>query len=422
MFAMRKGDTQGNVAPEGGPHPPSFCECGEQGQPTAETSQLTRWMHQLIETHRAVSASVGDREFWVASEKAKDFRSIYVDASLLSRATRTRRTASTPEAILDRALLGWMQLTGPLTSEELADRSPLSRKAILPNFAQTIDSAVQSAPETITQNANRYRISPASIDASLLRLEATGAILRGHFRSTSGALEWCDRRLLARIHRLTVATLRKQIEPVTAAQFMHWLLRWQHLAPGSALRGEHGVLEALRQLQGFEIPASSWERHILARRVADYDGAALDRLCLMGVAGWGRLSPHPATLDDATGRTRRIVPTSVAPITFFLREDCAWMQPRSHDDLPEPCLSASAQLVLTTLRRRGALFFADLLRLTALLRAELESALWELVAAGFVTADGFDNLRGLIAKARAALSLSARHKRPPHTAGRWSLL
>ena len=111
---------------------------------------------------------------------------------------------------------------------------------------------------------------------------------------------------------------------------MRWLLRWQHLAPGTALRGEHGLLEALRQLQGFEIPASAWERHILARRVADYDGAVLDRLCLMGVAGWGRLSPHPATLDDArrSKRTRRIVPTSVAPITFFLREECAWMQPR----------------------------------------------------------------------------------------------
>jgi ATP-dependent Lhr-like helicase len=202
---------------------------------------------------------------------------------------------------------------------------------------------------------------------------------------------------------------------------MHWLLRWQHLAPGSALRGQHGVLEALRQLQGFEIPASSWERHILARRVSDYDGAALDHLCLTGVAGWGRLSPHPATLDDATGHTRRIVPTSVAPITFFLREDCAWMQSRAHDDLSELCLSASAQLVLTALTRRGALFFADLLRITGLLRAEVENALWELVAAGFVTADGFDNLRGLIARTRRT-GLSARAKRPPHTSGRWSLL
>ncbi len=376
---------------EGGPHPPSVGECGDQAEP-----QLTHWMHQLIESRRATSAFVAGREFWVASEKAKDFRSIYVDASFSPEPPELPAPASTPETVFDRAHLGWMQLTGPLTSEELGNLFTV---------------AATSSPVSV----------PISIEASLLRLEATGAILRGHFRRTTGALEWCDRRLLARIHRLTVATLRKQIEPVTAAQFMHWLLRWQHLAPGTALRGEHGVLEALRQLQGFEIPASAWERYILARRVADYDGAALDRLCLAGVAGWGRLSPHPATLDDAAGRTRRIVPTSVAPITFFLREDCAWMQPRSHDDLPDPCLSASAQLVLTTLRRRGALFFADLLRITALLRAELENALWELVAAGFVTADGFDNLRGLIASSRRT-ALSARGRRLSHSAGRWSLL
>jgi ATP-dependent Lhr-like helicase len=385
------------------------------------SDQLTRWMQQLVESRRASFAFVGDRQFWVASERTKDFRSIYVDASFSPNPPELDIASSTPETVLDRALLGWMQLTGPLTSEELGNRFMVAEESNPSAPYSMIASNVTSASETIIQKVNPGRISPHSIEASLLRLEATGAILRGHFRSTSGPLEWCDRRLLARIHRLTVATLRKQIEPVTSAQFMHWLLRWQHLAPGSALRGEHGVLEALRQLQGFEVPASAWERYILARRVADYDGAMLDRLCLMGVAGWGRLSPHPATLEDATERTRRIVPTSVAPITFFLREDCAWMQPRSHDTLPEPCLSASAQIVLTTLRRRGALFFADLLRITALLRAELESALWELVAAGFVTADGFENLRGLIARARRS-SFSAHSKRPPHTVGRWSLL
>jgi ATP-dependent Lhr-like helicase len=400
---------------EGAPHPPAFAEPGNN--PT----QLSRWMHQLVETRRAVFAFVGDREFWVASEKAKDFTSIYIDVSFSPDPPEVISPATIPDAVLDRSLLGWMQHTGPVTTEELRDLLSVNQEANRSEFPKTINSPVNIAPKTIIQDDNRCIPSLASFDASLLRLEATGAILRGHFRNTSGTLEWCDRRLLARIHRLTVATLRKQIEPVTAAQFMHWLFRWQHLAPGSQLRGEHGLLEALRQLQGFEIPASAWERHILARRVVDYDGAALDHLCLMGVAGWGRLSPHPATLDDATNRARRIVPTSVAPITFFLREDCAWMQPRTHEDAPDPCLSASAQLTLETLRRRGALFFADLLRLTALDRLEIEHALWELVAAGFVTADGFDNLRGLISKARPT-AISSRGKRSPHIAGRWSLL
>ena len=108
--------------------------------------------------------------------------------------------------------------------------------------------------------------------------------------------------MLARIHRLTVATLRKQIEPVTAAQFMRWLLRWQHVAAGAQVQGERATLDVLRQLQGFEIPANAWERQILGRRVADYDPKWLDQLCLTGAVGWGRLSPHPATLDDTAAR------------------------------------------------------------------------------------------------------------------------
>jgi ATP-dependent Lhr-like helicase len=383
-------------------------------------SHLTRWMHHLVETRRAVFAFIGAREFWVASEKAKDFASIYVDVSFSPEPPELASSTFVPSAVLDRALLGWMQHLGPVTTQEIVDLFS-TPDADPSELCGTIAQSINFASETIARSANPCPVSPASVDGSLLRLEATGAILRGHFRRAAGVIEWCDRRLLARIHHLTVATLRKQIEPVTAAQFMHWLLHWQHLAPGSALRGEHGLQETLRQLQGFEIPASAWERHVLARRVAAYDGAALDRLCLMGVAGWGRLSPHPATLEDAAGRIRRIVPTAVAPITFFLREDCAWMQPRQHDDAAERGFSPSAQCVLDALRRRGASFFAELQRITALDRLEVERGLWELVAAGFVTADAFDNLRGLIAKTRPAAT-SSRAARPRHTAGRWSLL
>ena len=153
-------------------------------------------------------------------------------------------------------------------------------------------------------------------------MEAGGSILRGNFTGTAkgnepDTAEWCDRRLLARIHHLTIATLRKQVEPVTAAQFMRWLLRWQHVAPQSQLSGERGLLEAVRQLQGFEIPANAWERQILSSRMNKYDPAELDQLCLTGAVGWGRLSPHPATLEDSGEGRRRVVPTSVAPITLL---------------------------------------------------------------------------------------------------------
>jgi ATP-dependent Lhr-like helicase len=256
-------------------------------------------------------------------------------------------------------------------------------------------------------------------------MEAGGSVLRGKFTDPKvEETEWCDRRLLARIHRLTVATLRKQIEPVTQAQFMRWLLRWQHITPGAQVIGERGTLEVLRQLQGFEIPANAWERHILARRIADYDPKWLDQLCLTGAVGWGRLSPHPATLEDSAEGKRRVIPTSVAPITFFIREEADWMTPK-HPGVDQPearGLSQGARQVLEFLRQRGASFFADIVRGTGKLKAEVETELWELVAGGLITADGFDNLRSLIDPKRRAGQGNGRTARPRHSTGRWALL
>jgi ATP-dependent Lhr-like helicase len=203
---------------------------------------------------------------------------------------------------------------------------------------------------------------------------------------------------------------------------MRWLLRWQHVAPGSQVQGERSTLEVLRQLQGFEIPANAWERQVLARRIADYDPKWLDQMCLTGAVGWGRLSPHPATLEasDGTGR-RRVIPTSVAPITFFVREEADWMQP--HESISDSQgLSPAARQILEYLRQRGASFFADIVRATGKLKAEIETGLWELVAGGLVTADGFDNLRSLIDPKRRAGQGAARAARPRHSAGRWAIL
>ena len=279
-------------------------------------------------------------------------------------------------------------------------------------------------------------------------MESSGAILRGSFTNEArGQIEWCHRRILARIHKLTLGALRKQIEPVNAAQFMRWLLRWQHVAPNSRLLGDHGTLEILQQLQGFEAPANAWESQILARRVANYDPKVLDNLCLTGAVGWGRLSPHPSTLSEANSQgksdtIRRIVPTSVAPLTFFVREDSDWMIPRHHDvgegasdppavrphthgpNPPEATnnLSPAAREVLAHLRQRGASFFADIVRGTNKLKSEVETALWELVTAGMITADGFDNIRALIDPKRRSGQGRGHSSRPRHSVGRWSLL
>ncbi len=360
---------------------------------------ITSWapfLHELMEGWRVVRATANERRYYLASERAKDFALIFPEAQFeVTPPELPSSTASREDALL-AMVTGWMMHCGPVTAAALA---------------------------------YWLGLSAAEIEQALLRMEASGSVLRGNFTGQApgnepGTVEWCDRRLLARIHHLTVATLRKQVEPVTAAQYMRWLLRWQHVTPQSQQAGERGLLEALRQLQGFEIPANAWEKHILAARVNNYDPAALDQLCLTGAVGWGRLSPHPATLEDSGAGRRRVVPTSVAPITFFVRDDSDWMQPRPSGEEQdfERVLSESARSVLEFLRRRGASFFADIVRGTERLKAEIETALWELVAAGMVTADGFENLRSLINPRRRNATGTPKLTRPRHTGGRWSLL
>ena len=334
----------------------------------------------------------GCRRYWVAAENARSFLLLFPSALFEPVVPEIDGSVPSREDALLSMVTGWMSHLGPTNASHLG---------------------------------NRLGLRATEIEKVLLRMEASGGVLRGKFTDPKvEATEWCDRRLLARIHRLTVATLRKQIEPVTAAQFMRWLFRWQHVAPGSQVGGERGTLEVLRQLQGFEIPANAWERHILVRRVADYDPKWLDQLCLTGAVGWGRLSPHPATLEDSAEGKRRVIPTSVAPITFFIREEADWMTPRhSAADQPEARgLSQGARQVLDFLRQRGASFFTDVVRGTGKLKAEIETALWELVAGGLITADGFDNLRSLIDPKRRAGQGSGRTARPRHSSGRWALL
>jgi ATP-dependent Lhr-like helicase len=388
----------------------------ECSQLSALSSPLNRsaweaWFERLLPERRAVVAEDSGKHYWVAAERLDWFLQIHPSAifdAVGIGISRTGASVSFDDAVL-KTVQGWMTHLGPTTSAELG---------------------------------NLIGVSPGEVEKAMLRIEATGAILRGQFRpanfgtgadgsraGTPALHEWCERRLLARIHRLTVATLRKQIEPVTASQFMNWLLRWQHMAPGTQVRGEHGTLEVIRQLQGFEIPASAWERFILARRITDYDPAHVDQLCLSGAVGWGRLSPHPATLEDGgaePGREnrRRVIPTRVAPIAFFVREDADWMRPHhpGAEDAETSFLSPVAQAVLQVLKHRGALFFPDMVRATGKLKAEIETGLWELVAAGLVTADGFENLRALVTPKNVSGTAFGKARRPRHATGRWSLL
>jgi ATP-dependent Lhr-like helicase len=391
----------------------------DAGNPPLSTAGWRDHFAVLQEQGRAGTGLVDGRRYWVAAERARSFRELFPSAQFERALADVESAAVSRDDALLTLVTGWMSHIGPTTASELG---------------------------------NSLGLASAEIEQALLRMEASGTVLRGKFIDSTRAgtpaphqieaeTEWCERRLLARIHRLTVGMLRKQIEPVTAAQFLRWLLRWQHAAPGTQVSGERGTLEVLQQLQGFEIPANAWERQVLGRRIADYDPKWLDQLCLTGAVGWGRLSPHPATLETGgspeSPRQRRVIPTSVAPITFFVREEADWMAAQQnphvsqiHEVMGHPQsmknaatgLSNSAQAVLEFLRQRGASFFADIVRGTGKLKAEIETALWELVAAGLVTADGFDNLRSLIDPKRRAGQGIGRTARPRHSAGRWALL
>jgi ATP-dependent Lhr-like helicase len=190
------------------------------------------------------------------------------------------------------------------------------------------------------------------------------------------------------------------------------------VVPGSRLHGLDGALQIVKQLQGYEISAAAWEADILHRRVANYEADLLDQLCLSGEVMWARLSPHPA-FEEA--EPRRVRPTRTAPITIFLRESAGWLAPaEAASTLPN--LTHPAREVLANLEQRGASFFADLVRGTGRLASEVEDGLWELVAAGLVTADGFENLRSLVDPKRRRGEGRGRHARPRHAAGRWALV
>jgi ATP-dependent helicase Lhr and Lhr-like helicase len=346
---------------------------------------------ELKEANRVAEATVAGRSYWLAAERAKSFRAIFPSSEFGSALPEIENEVSHDDA-LRNLLTGWLSHIGPCSASELSN--------------------ILGIPET-------------EIDKGLLRLEASGTILQGHFTDdAAGKTEWCDRRLLARIHRLTVGRLRSEIQPVNAAQFIRWLLRWQHVAPGTQGFGERGTLEVLQQLQGFEGPSNAWERQLLRTRVANYDPKILDRLCLTGAVGWGRLSPHPAILRSGPDGGRRAAPTSAAPITFFVREDADWLgaQHAAKDNADGSGLSPNARDVLNFLRQRGASFFVDIVRGTRKLKSEIETALWELVAVGMITADDFDNLRALIDPRRRAGRGTGRIARPRHSGGRWCVL
>ena len=366
---------------------------GEQEQPEWEPL-----FHALAGARRAARLETGTAQaLWIAAERKPQFDQLYPGAvcqPAIQAPTREQARDWNKEEALVEIVRGRLETLGPVTVEAVAGSMGLAA---------------------------------AEVEPAVAALEKEGFALRGHFTG-SQAVEWCERRLLARIHRATLDRLRKEIEPVTAAEFMRFLFAWQHAETESRLEGPLGLSAVVGLLQGFEIPAAAWEGFVLPSRMARYDPAWLDQLCLSGELAWVRLSVPAETNGRHPGANR------ASPVALLYREQMeAWLSPagaRSPDGNGAG-MGSSARQVLDYLQLRGACFFQDLVSGTGLLRTEVEEALRELIACGWVTGDGFAGLRALVIAPDKTLGTSpAKNKdgRPrilpviPPTAGRWSVL
>jgi len=278
-------------------------------------------------------------------------------------------------------------------------------------------------PISASELSEMFVLSRSEIDAALLALEAEGFILRGKFRPSATEQEWCDRRLLARIHRLTIDRLRAEIQPVSLQDFYRFLFAWQRADLEHRVEGPEGLQSVLEQLDGCELPLTAWESAVLAARVNDYDPEWLDRLCFSGRVGWGRLS----SLQNPNARA--FAPLRTSPIALYQRENLHdWLHLTQADSSVE--LSVVPRRVFEELATGGALFFSELVRRTGLLPSQVEDALSQLAARGFVTSDSFDGLRALLVPSNKRPTFGrniGRRRRKTSLAsiefaGRWSLL
>jgi ATP-dependent helicase Lhr and Lhr-like helicase len=344
----------------------------------------------LVSLERGDSAT---KTFYVAAERLPMLRAIYpnavCDPELVLPDSMHGKTWERAHAIRE-LIRGRLEVCGPITVRDLADTVVLQQ---------------------------------SEIDAALLGLEAEGFVLRGKFHPDAAEQEWCDRRLLARIHRLTVDRLRAEIQPVSVHDFYRFLFAWQRADQEHRVEGLEGLQSVLEQLDGCELPLAAWESAVLPARVADYDPEWLDRLCFSGRVGWGRLSA------PQNSNARASAPLRTSPIALYFRENLTdWLALTQRTSAIE--LSVTSQAVFEALQNGGALFFSELVHRSGLLPSQVEEALSQLAALGLVTSDSFDGLRALLVPSNKRPTFgrnTAKRRRRTNLAsiefaGRWSLL
>ncbi len=359
-----------------------IAEAEAAGQP-----HWLQWLAELARAGRATRLQVAhDRALWTPLERLAWLRSIYPQAACEPR------------------------LPLPASYDQLLDEEEALVELIRARLSGF-------APLPVPLIARPLALPASAVALALTRLEAQGYVLRGRFSPGASEDEWCERHLLARIHRYTVKRLRREIEPVELADCMRFLADWQHLSAGTRMQGREALGTLVEQLEGFQAAATAWESDLLPARLKDYGSTWLDELCRSGRIVWTRLSGR---LKASGG------PVRGTPIVLLPRRQLgAWHALAS--DAPAPELSSRAQRVFDCLQTHGALFFDELQHDAHLLRSELEDALGELVAVGLVNADSFAGLRALLTPA-SKRSRTARRTRGGAfiggmaDAGRWALV
>ncbi|HEX3604008.1 MAG TPA: DEAD/DEAH box helicase [Steroidobacteraceae bacterium] len=343
-----------------------------------ESRANTAWpglMQELAMQNRVVRIARQDRSLWAAAERRALFESL--DDSLID------------------VVRGRLEGLGPVTAAQIAASLP---------------------------------VAEARINAALIALEAEGFAMRGRFTGAPAQEEWCERRLLARIHRYTVKRLRAEIEPVSARDFLRFLCDWQRVLPGARMQGPDALAAILAQLEGFESPAGAWETEVLPARITEYEPQWLDEHCRAGRFIWTRLAARGPRGDDAAGRGA--APVRSTPIVLLARRNVPlWSLFADRSDPAQ--LTSKAQAVADFIREHGASFFDEISDNVGMLPAEVEESLAELVAVGLVNSDSFAGLRVLLMpsgrRAGRPNGYSARHKRRlalfgMADAGRWALV
>ena len=364
---------------------------------TIDEGDLSGWgrlFDALAKARRATLATIPDGpRLWIAAERLPQLQALHPKVILEPEIAAPPRFARewTPEEALVEIVRGRLDGLGPVTAEAVAASLGLKRSAV---------------------------------EIALASLEGEGFVFRGRFTPGIPGEEWCERRLLARIHRYTLDRLRREIEPVSQADFLRFLLAWQRVDPDGRAEGPGSLDALLGQLEGFEAAASAWEGEILPARMKEYDPSWLDGLCLAGRWVWGR---GAAPSSDGS---RRSGPVRATPIALLSRGGLPlWREIATPADPGALELSAGARAAYDLLRSRGACFFGEIAHGAGLLHTQLEMALAELVAWGLVTSDSFTGLRALLTPAHKRPSVDRSGRRGAglsmfgmENAGRWSLL